>query len=172
MNLRSFVNLFDTAPEINIGKSSSNKHPACMIDFQPVEMLITGPNSIKFFIHNGGNKEYFRSHRSISSIRYNGSGFDIQLEAFYEETKPVTLIDMIYCLSRGIVDSNIHVTINNYDITFNINKDGEVPTFFKKHPEYLDRNVSRIWYNKETSSICIQLDYEFFEIMDYIRNSI
>ena len=173
MNLRSFVNLFDSAPQINIGNSSTNKHPACMVDFQPVEMLITGQNSIKFFIHNGGNKEYFRSHRSISSIRYNGTSFDIKLEGFYEETKPVSLIDLIYCLSQGLTDGKAQrVTISNYDITFNILKDGELPKFFTKHPEYLERSVKGMWYSKDMDSLCIHLEYEFLEIMGCICSNL
>lgn len=171
MNLKSFVNLFDTVPQINIGRSSTNKHPACMIDFQHVEMLIDSPNSAKFIIHNNSNdEEYFNSHRSIHCIKWNGHSYDIQLEGFYEETKPVTLIDVLYCFSNGINGDIQRLTISNYDITFNLVKDAEIPKFFNLHPDYLERTVKRMWYDKDTDSICITLEFEFYEIMEQINS--
>ena len=170
MNLKAFVNLFDPVPQIKIGHSSTNKHPACMIDFQPVEMLI-GQNSMKFIIHNGGNDEYFKSHRSIRSIKWDGFSFNLQLEGFYEETKPVTLVDLMYCLSCDVDTSLQRVTIANYDITFNIMKDGHVPKFFTMHPELLDRTVRRVWWDSDTGCICVSLELEFYEIMECINSN-
>ena len=164
MNLKSFVNLFDAVPSINIGRSSTNKQPACMIDFQPVDMLLTGPNSAKFIFHNGGD-EYFKSHRSIQCIGYNGHGFDIQLDGFYEETKPVSLIDVLYCFSHCITKRMQRLTIDNYDITFNLTRDGDIPKFFNVYPEYLERIVKRMWYDENIDSVVIQLEFEFSEIM-------
>lgn len=170
MNLKAFVNLFDSVPTINIGNSSTNKHPACMIDFQPVEMLI-GPNSTKFIIHNGRSDEYFKSHRSIRSIKWNGFSFNLQLEGFYEETKPVTLVDLLYSISSDMDSSLLKLTITNYDITFNIMKDGHLPKFFALHPELLERTVRRMWWNEDTGCICVQLEMEFFEIIEHIANT-
>lgn len=170
MNLKAFVNLFDSVPQINIGNSSTNKHPACMIDFQPVEMLI-GPNSTKFIIHNDGNDEYFKAHRSIRSIKWNGHSFNLQLEGFYEETKSVTLVDLLYNLSCDMDSSLLRFTITNYDVTFNIMKDGRVPKFFAMHPELLERTVRRMWWNEDTGCICVSLELEFYEIMECISNS-
>lgn len=144
MNIRSFINLFEEIPDINIKSESTcpagyihtlsmNEHELYMSDGKPKFRVFSGNNII-----------------SRISILSNGK-FVLHVEGFHEEDKPVQLHEILQCIVLGYRHGDSRYKkaifyITNYDMEC-ITSNGDFPKFFISHPEFLDRNVMAMSYN-------------------------